>query len=197
MQLINSKKRRQPSRFRGFTMIEILVSVLIFAIGLLGLAGMQGQAKRYMHEAWQNTQATFYLRNMYERIRANTDPDFPGMLAEYTVQDVTSYDKIDCSATSQSGIDLCELKSAMEGSLSNDDGDKLQNPFFCITFDNAGGALGTNVLVNITIGWLSLSPIGGTVLDDTCTRGDDHRYQRQVFLNTNNVLYQKPTPLNQ
>ena len=55
----------------GFTLIEVLVSVLIFSIGLLGLAGLQITALRTVNNATLDTQATLALNDIIERMRAN------------------------------------------------------------------------------------------------------------------------------
>jgi len=55
----------------GFTLIEILISVLILSIGLLGLAGLQGLAVKYNTDSYMNTQATMLFREMTGMIRAN------------------------------------------------------------------------------------------------------------------------------
>lgn len=56
---------------RGFTMIEILVSMLIVAIGLLGLAGLQTTAQQAQIESYSRAQALALLQDMVERINAN------------------------------------------------------------------------------------------------------------------------------
>ena len=44
---------RQP----GFTMIEVLVTMVILMIGLLGIAGLMAQGQRTSFEAYQRQQA--------------------------------------------------------------------------------------------------------------------------------------------
>ena len=64
--------RRHPLRKqRGFSMIEVLVTVLILAIGLLGLAGLQSTALRSNHSALLRSQATVLAYDIADRIRAN------------------------------------------------------------------------------------------------------------------------------
>ncbi len=52
-------------------MIEIMVSILIFSIGLLGLAALQSTALRSNHAAYQRSQAIFLAYDMIDRMRAN------------------------------------------------------------------------------------------------------------------------------
>lgn len=55
----------------GFTMVEVLVTVLILAIGLLGLAGLQSTALRSNHSAYLRSQATVLAYDIADRMRAN------------------------------------------------------------------------------------------------------------------------------
>ncbi|MHB1141383.1 MAG: type IV pilus modification protein PilV [Sulfuricaulis sp.] len=56
---------------RGFTMVEVLVSMLILAIGLLGLAGLQASGLRYSGNSALRTQALLLSQDISERMRAN------------------------------------------------------------------------------------------------------------------------------
>lgn len=56
---------------RGFTLLEVLVAVLIFAIGMLGLAGLQLRAHQSSSFAHGRTVATLASSSLVERMRAN------------------------------------------------------------------------------------------------------------------------------
>ena len=56
---------------RGFTMLEVLVSLLILLIGLLGLAGLLVTTQQGEVEAYQRKQAAVLLQDMLDRITAN------------------------------------------------------------------------------------------------------------------------------
>ncbi|MDG5500678.1 type IV pilus modification protein PilV [Marinobacter sp. BGYM27] len=56
---------------RGFTMIEVLVALLVLAIGLLGVAGVQLLSLQQTSNADLRSQATLVAQNMAERVRAN------------------------------------------------------------------------------------------------------------------------------
>lgn len=60
-------------RQRGFTMIEVLVAVLILAIGLLGVAGVQLLSMQQTSNANKRSVATLYAQDLAERMRANGD----------------------------------------------------------------------------------------------------------------------------
>lgn len=61
---------RHP-RQRGFTMLEVLIAVLVFSLGMLGLAGLLIFAIQSNHVAYLRTQATFLAHNMADRMGAN------------------------------------------------------------------------------------------------------------------------------
>lgn len=58
-------------RQRGLSMIEVLVSILILAFGLLGMASLQSKVHTSEVEAYQRSQALLALSDMSERISAN------------------------------------------------------------------------------------------------------------------------------
>lgn len=65
---------RSPGRFqRGMTLIEVLISLLILAIGLLGAAAIQLNALKYTDSSTKTSQASFIAYDMMDRIRANVD----------------------------------------------------------------------------------------------------------------------------
>jgi type IV pilus assembly protein PilV len=59
------------SRERGVGLIEVLISILVIAIGLLGLAALQGKAQKAELESYQRSQALILLQDMSNRLRAN------------------------------------------------------------------------------------------------------------------------------
>ncbi|MDV7210386.1 type IV pilus modification protein PilV [Azotobacter beijerinckii] len=63
--------RVQWARQRGVTLIEVLVTVLILSIGLLGMAGLQVRLQQSEMEAYQRAQALLLLSDMANRIAAN------------------------------------------------------------------------------------------------------------------------------
>lgn len=55
----------------GFTMIEVLVTLLIIVLGLLGLAGLQTRLQQAEFESYQRSQALILLYDMVDRIHVN------------------------------------------------------------------------------------------------------------------------------
>ena len=63
-----------PIRFsyhKGTSLIEVLVALVIVALGILGLAGLQARATMAEFESYQRSQAIVLASDMMERIRMN------------------------------------------------------------------------------------------------------------------------------
>jgi len=69
----------------GFSLVEVLVAMLILAIGLLGLAALQTQGVRFSNDAFIRTQGTYIAYDIIDKLRVNRDnaasytkKNFPG-----------------------------------------------------------------------------------------------------------------------
>jgi len=62
---------RQSRRQGGALMIEVLVTIVILIIGLLGLMQMQSRLQKSEVESYQRTQALLLAKDMAQRISAN------------------------------------------------------------------------------------------------------------------------------
>lgn len=69
----------------GFSMLEVLIAVLVFSLGMLGLAGLLIFALQSNHVAYLRTQATFLAHNMAARMSANP----AGLWGDGTTSDYT------------------------------------------------------------------------------------------------------------
>ncbi|MBI4190879.1 MAG: type IV pilus modification protein PilV [Betaproteobacteria bacterium] len=57
---------------RGFTLIEVLVTLVILMFGLLGIAGLMAKGQKASFEAYQRQAALAVANDMVERMRLNT-----------------------------------------------------------------------------------------------------------------------------
>ena len=64
---MNMKKLTQS----GFSLIEVLVAILVFSIGLLGIAGIMTVSIRNNHNGYMRSQATLLSSSLTESMRAN------------------------------------------------------------------------------------------------------------------------------
>lgn len=60
----------------GVSLIEVLVSLLIMGIGLLGAAALQLDALKFTDSSALTSQASFIAYDMMDRIRANPDGNY-------------------------------------------------------------------------------------------------------------------------
>lgn len=58
-------------RMRGFTILEVLIALLVFSLGLLGMAGLLVISVKTNHSAYLRTQASFLAQSMADRMRSN------------------------------------------------------------------------------------------------------------------------------
>jgi type IV pilus assembly protein PilV len=94
---------------KGFTLLEVMISVFVLAIGLLGIAALQMTGVKNNHTANIRTQATELTYNMADRIRANIDGVVAGNYLASTAPIVT----FDC-ATDFTGTTVTDKCSASE-----------------------------------------------------------------------------------
>jgi len=65
------RRRRTPGTDRGFTMLEVLISLLIISIGMLGLASLQALSLKNGQSAYYRSVATQLAYDMSDRMRGN------------------------------------------------------------------------------------------------------------------------------
>jgi type IV pilus assembly protein PilV len=107
---------------RGFSLIEVLVTIVILLIGLLGLAGLQVRAFSVQMESYQRSQALTLLKDMANRIQSNGGTNNGTNAAAYITATPLGTGGTNpvsggtCSAgTSIAAIDLCEWHNALLG----------------------------------------------------------------------------------
>jgi len=142
---------------KGFSLIEVLIALLVLAIGLLGLAALQAQALRYNHDAYVRTQATNLAYDIIERMRTNRGTPLASTSPENVTANITPYTAgptppFDCNPT-ESTIAM-DLECWYDG-LSN-------------ALPGGTGVIATNATANffdVTVRWIDRTSrdFGGTV----------------------------------
>ncbi|NOY63551.1 MAG: type IV pilus modification protein PilV [Gammaproteobacteria bacterium] len=67
----SSCNSRWPGQSDGFSLIEVLISVLILSVGLLGTARLQVLGLSYNQSAYLRSQASIVAYDIVDRMRAN------------------------------------------------------------------------------------------------------------------------------
>jgi len=114
------KIAKVASDISGFTLIELMVALLVLAIGLLGLAGLQAKGLSNNHNAYLRTQATLLAQDMADRMRANPSgvsqgDYYDGQTAQQTSDCLAS---AGCSALLMAKNDYYEWTTAGAGGMS-------------------------------------------------------------------------------
>jgi type IV pilus assembly protein PilV len=131
----------------GFTLIEVLVSMIILSIGLLALVGMQLAAMQNTQGGSLRAQASMMAYDVMDRMRANnpsvTNGDYDLALAEATpAQPVCAGVAANCSTTQIADFDLAQWRTIMGIYMPAGNGSVA-------TVDN-----GTTTGVTVTINWI-------------------------------------------
>jgi type IV pilus assembly protein PilV len=80
----NLNKRFGKKFTRGFSLIEVLIALLILAIGVLGIAALQFKGLRYSHDSFLRSQINFLAYDIGELMRANRS-NAASYVSNYTV----------------------------------------------------------------------------------------------------------------
>lgn len=90
---------------RGFSLIEVLVALLILAIGVLGIAALQFKGLRYSHDAFLRSQINFLSYDIAELMRANRS-NAASYVSNYTVAIPTTAAACNYTTASTAANDL-------------------------------------------------------------------------------------------
>jgi type IV pilus assembly protein PilV len=183
----------------GFTLVEVLVSVIIFSVGLIGVARLQVVAKQSNYDAVQRVTATSIAQDLLSRMRANHT-----VLNTYvsnTGSTVIGRGSIDnepnpvcgssatlCTEDQLAEHDLWDIEQALDG-IAELDGDGnavggLISPTLCIS----GPAAGDSGVYTVAIAWRGKAelsnPGSSTCGDDTGLYGDSNEFRRVLVMQT-------------
>jgi len=113
----------QGSHLQGFSLVEVLVTLTIVSVGLLGVVGFQTNTQKISNNAYYQTQAVIITHDMTERIRANTDAsDQKKYHLTQARQAVNCRKRVGCNALSMSQNDLFEWNQMIKQQLPQGSG---------------------------------------------------------------------------
>lgn len=100
----------------GFTLIEVLIAMLVLAVGLLGLAALQASSLRNAQSAYNRSLATELAYDLADRMRAN----IPGIVTYITgpaTQIVNCENTLGCTSAQMAQNDLYKWNLAVNTTL--------------------------------------------------------------------------------
>lgn len=107
----------------GFTLIEVLVSMIVLAIGLLGLAGMQAASLKNNQSAFFRSQATQLAYDMADRMRVNREGLSNGNYNNQGAPNNPADCELNsCTPAQMAGYDLARWNTAIAGQLPGGSG---------------------------------------------------------------------------
>jgi len=146
------------SKHSGFSMIEVLVTIFITVIGLLGISSLQLQlqSSRAVQDSGNKSQAVWILKDLSNRMNANSAAlsDYatskyscgtaPKMCEDYN-NGSNKVDAANCSAKEVAEFDLwdtvCPRGFRNQGNkIRTSHADFISNPVLSVTVDNANSA---------------------------------------------------------
>lgn len=132
----------------GFTLLEILVAMLILAIGLLGLAGLMTISMRDNLSASHRTQATWMAYDMIDRLRANRAGAIAGSYATPMAAAATCSAAAPVGTLSVTAQDIAAWKSQLACVLPAGTGSITVNgraASIVIRWDDSRGTQGSSI----------------------------------------------------
>lgn len=163
---------------QGSSLLEVLVSIVIVALGLLGLAGLQAKMQVADLEAYQRTQAVLLLEEMVSRVMANKSshtayiPGSPNADSKITVGTAGTGVTNVCATTptTRAGLDLCEWSNNLKGAAEVGGGNQLGAMIGARGCLQRAGAVRdaqrTQMIVTVT--WQGNSPTAAPPAVETC-----------------------------
>ncbi|MDH3350577.1 MAG: type IV pilus modification protein PilV [Gammaproteobacteria bacterium] len=154
---------------RGFSLIEMLVALIVFSVGLLAVAGLQTVSKQANYEATQRTAASQIAYGLLEDIRVNGDAAniylAAGELGNGSVGAEPAPNckpGAECNAAQKAAYDLWFWEQLIDGNLETSGGagtGGLVLPTLCIAGPPGGGA----GVYQVTVAWRGSAAINNAV----------------------------------
>lgn len=159
---------------RGVGMIEVLVTLFILSVGLLGVASLQFIGSFSNADALSRTQAVLVAQQMSERLRASAVSSDQGdgvvVNNDYFNTDLYNFSNLSCSSGAQPYNCFCQEIPADVPNCAADSCTAAEFAAFD-AYEMSCAAVNTNPLIE-----LELTCIDNNILDtDDCSVGSRHR----------------------
>ena len=146
----------------GFSLVEVLVTMIILAIGLLGLVGLQTRLQVLQMEAYQRAQALMLLRDMAGRISNNRNN--AATYVTGTVAPLGFNMACPTSVTNRRNSDVTEWCNALQGASETSGANRVG-----VMVGGRGCVedLGNNQYL-VTVAWQGMAPISAPPAEVAC-----------------------------
>jgi type IV pilus assembly protein PilV len=165
-------------------MIEVLITMVILAFGLLGLAGFQSRLHLSLAESYQRAQAIVLVSDLGERISANRSQAANYVSATPLGKDDTA-SPADCSGQAMGAArDKCEWSNALKGASEKKGSSNtgaMTDARGCITLLQAENMVTcVPAIYQVTVAWQGLHKTKAP--DNTCGTGlyGEETYRRAI-----------------
>ncbi len=151
----------RQENIHGVALIEVLISLLIFSLGVLGLVGLQGEAIRITHDSSQRSHATWLAHEATERMKVNPEAVESGIYQSQSTTasaDIVTYCSSSpascigssCSPTNMALYDVHDLMCESTGLINQ------QLSIAC-----SASPCTTGSILEITVSWDSRAAVAG------------------------------------
>lgn len=131
------KQHRRRAANRGFSLIEVLISLSILAAGLLGMTALQNEALQFNQAAFTDSQAQFLINDMVERIRSNwSNNTYAIGFTEATPTPSVDCSTAECTSNEMAIWDIAQWRGMVEATFADDGVSYLPGGESQILFNN-------------------------------------------------------------
>ncbi|HIO97673.1 MAG TPA: type IV pilus modification protein PilV [Leucothrix sp.] len=102
------KMNKVPLKNTGFSLLEILISLVIMSVGMMGLAGLKLVAIKGTNEAHFRHEASLLMADLADRMRANEEAVDNGTYELSTAVDLSTAPSPDCSSKACTADELAK-----------------------------------------------------------------------------------------
>lgn len=153
---MSDKQHKSARKQAGFSLLEVLISMVVLAIGLLGLGGLQVATLKGANSAHSRTVATMYATELADRMRANPLGVSGGFYSAETLScsSVTACRRSTyCTPQQVASFDLQEIMCGMKRALKMEGGVKNQLVNGTLSVTCPAGCASNKAVHNIRITW--------------------------------------------
>jgi type IV pilus assembly protein PilV len=184
---------------RGATLLEVLITIVILAFGLLGLVGLEAKMQTSEVESYQRAQALLLLNDMVDRMNAQLGsanalaapgdvPAVDGYASSTEVYGTGHSDPSPCPTAQGAARDQCEWSMALKGAAETKSGANLgamigaRGCIVQLQAPNTNTGVCTPGIYLVSVAWQGLNMTAAPAAGATCGQNSygDEKYRRIV-----------------